>query len=97
MHVSACSCKSSRSAAHLDDLVVLLVRLANHALRPRIVQEAVVRERRHPSSDAVRPAVRIGADEHVKACERVGFQKGANNRVLEATDLDRSLARFQPA
>ena len=56
-----------------------------------------MRERRHPSSDAVRPAVRIGADEHVKACERVGFQKGANNRVLEATDLDRSLARFQPA
>ena len=64
--ISTGLCKRSKRAAHFDDLVILLVRLADYALRPRVVQEAVVCERRHPSSDAVRPAVRIGTDKHVK-------------------------------
>lgn len=85
---------------HADDLVVLLVRLADDALGARVVEEAVVRERGHPGADAVRPAVRVRADEHVQAwCseECSSANSSCERNEAKTTHHGHSLAQCLPA
>jgi hypothetical protein len=52
-----------------EHLGVELVGLGEDSLGPRVVEEAVVYERREPGSDAVGTSVGVGTHEHVDTCE----------------------------
>jgi hypothetical protein len=72
-----------RRLGYLDDLLVLLVRLAEDSLRSRVVEEAVVRKGRHPGADAVRSSVVIWADEHVETCAMLDVSGGKYEETTE--------------